>query len=127
MSLPQWSRTVSVVADGLRGLAVLTALWAIGEGVARWLSAVPLTGSLWGMIFLFVLLRSGLLPEAWVARASAALVRILGLLFVPVGVGIVAYGPLVIENAAALAVAIVVGSLATLAVAAATTAFIVRR
>ena len=99
--------------EALTGLLVLTGLWALGEGLVRLLPAIPLTGSLWGMTMLFALLSSGLLPEARVRLASAALIRVLGLLFVPVGVGIVAFGPLVVEHALAIVVAIVVGSVAT--------------
>lgn len=121
------SRTVAVLADALRGLLVLTALWAVGEALAALLPAVPLTGSLWGMVFLFVLLVSGWLPESYVRRAAAGLIRVLGLLFVPVGVGIVAYGDLVAQNALALVVAIAVGSFLTLLVVAAATTLAVRR
>lgn len=110
------------VLEALPGLLVLTLLWAAGEGLASLLPAVPLTGSLWGMAILFALLTSGALPERWVRSASAGLIRILGLLFVPVGVGIVAYGSLVADHALAIAVSIVAGSAATLlAVAAAVT------
>lgn len=108
-------------------MIILTLLWAVGEGLAALLPSVPLTGSLWGMVFLFALLSSGRLPERLVRRAAAALVRILGLLFVPVGVGIVAYGPLVMANAWALFAAIVVGSLLTMAVVAGATSLVVRR
>ena len=124
MSLPRSLRTL---ADALRGLFLLTALWAVGEGLVYLLPAVPLTGSLWGMLILFGLLASGVVPEAWVARMAAGLVRVLGLLFVPVGVGIVAYGPLVVNNAVALLVAIVAGSAVTLAIVALATALVVRR
>lgn len=121
------SQTVTVLVDALRGLVVLTLLWACGEGLAAVLPSVPLTGSLWGMVFLFALLWMGWLPEALIRRASAALLRVLGLLFVPVGVGIVAYGPLVVDNALALIVAIALGSLMTLLVVAAATTLALRR
>lgn len=127
MSWRSASQTVAVLADALRGLIVLTVLWAAGEALATLLPAVPLTGSLWGMVFLFLLLSAGWLPEAWIRRASAALIRVLGLLFVPVGVGIVAYGPLVIHNALALIVAIALGSLLTLMIVAAATTLAERR
>jgi holin-like protein len=99
------------------GLALLTAFWGAGAALAAWLPGVPLPGSLWGMLLLFAALRAGLLPEARVRRAAALLVRWLGLLFVPVGVGVAAYGELVARNLVALTVAIGVGSLLTLVVA----------
>ena len=121
------AHTVRIVVDALRGGVLLVALWAAGEGLATALPAVPLTGSLWGALILFALLSAGVLPEAWVRRAAAGLLRVLGLLFVPVGVGIVAYGPLVRSNAAALIAAIVLGSAATLAAAAWAAAVAMRR
>lgn len=115
------------LADLLRGGALLVAAWILGEGVATLLPWAPLPGSLWGMLLAFAALEAGWLPEARVRRASQTLVRLLGLLFVPVGVGVVAYGELVARHAVAIAVAIVLGSVVTLAVAAAAAAAIERR
>ncbi|MEX2501327.1 MAG: CidA/LrgA family protein [Trueperaceae bacterium] len=109
---------LAAARDLLLGLLLLTAAWAVGEGIAAVLAWLPLPGSVWGMLLLFGALQSGLLPEARVQRASALLVRWLGLLFVPVGVGIVAYGELVRTHAAAIVVAIGVGTVLTLAAAA---------
>ncbi len=107
------------LADLLVGGSLLVAAWALGEGVAALLPWAPLPGSLWGMLLAFAALEAGWLPEARIRRASQALVRLLGLLFVPVGVGVVAYGELVARHAVAIAVAIAAGSIITLLVAAA--------
>lgn len=112
-------RTVAAAADLAFGGAILVVLWGLGEGVARLLPWAPLPGSLWGMLLAFLALEAGIVPEARVRRAAAELVRWLGLLFVPVGVGVVAYGELVARHASAIAVAIVVGSAATLLASAA--------
>ena len=112
--------------DALLGGAVLTAFWALGEGVARLLPASPLPGSLWGMLALFAALSAGWLPERRVRRASAFLVRWLGLLFVPVGVGVVVYAELVARFAVAIGAAIVLGSLVTLLATAAAAAWTAR-
>jgi holin-like protein len=108
------SDAAAAVLDGAVGLAILSAFWAAGEGLARALPAAPLTGSLWGMLALFVALSGGWLPERRVRRAAAVLVRWLGLLFVPVGVGVLAYGELLARQAGAVALAIGAGSVATL-------------
>lgn len=100
--------------DALLGGALLSAFWAAGEGVARLLPASPLPGSLWGMLGLFGALSAGWLPERRVRSAASFLVRWLGLLFVPVGVGVVAYAELVARFAVAIGAAIVLGSLVTL-------------
>jgi len=109
------SDALATLLDAAAGLAILTAFWAAGEALARALPGTPLTGSLWGMLALFVALSAGWIPERRVRRAAAFLVRWLGLLFVPVGVGVVAYGELVVREAGAIALAIGVGSLATVA------------
>lgn len=107
------------LADLLVGGALLTVAWALGEGVAALLPWAPLPGSLWGMLLAFAALEAGWLPEARIRRAASTLVRLLGLLFVPVGVGVVAYGELFARHAAAIAVAIVAGSIVTLLASAA--------
>lgn len=111
------SRALDLLFDLARGVAVLTALWAVGAGL-RTVIALPLPGSLWGMVLLFLLLRLGWLPEAWVARAARTFLAALGLLFVPVGVGIVAYESLVRANLLPITVALLVGSAVTVCVAA---------
>ena len=118
---------MAVAADLALGGAILVALWWLGEGVARLLPWAPLPGSLWGMLLAFLALEVGIVPEARVRRAAATLVRWLGLLFVPVGVGVVAYGDLVARNAGAIAVAIAGGSAATLLASAAVADLLAKR
>lgn len=107
------------LVDLLVGGALLTFAWALGEGVAALVPWAPLPGSLWGMLLAFAALEAGWLPEARIRRAASTLVRLLGLLFVPVGVGVVAYGELVARHATAIAIAIVAGSIVTLLASAA--------
>jgi len=98
--------------------AAASALWILlfyllGEGFAHLFGLLP--GSLWGMLFLFLALRLGL-PEGAVAPAARVLLRWMPLFFVPVGVGVLAYGELLLSHAAAVALALVLGTLLTLAV-----------
>ncbi len=108
------------------GLVLLTALWAVGAGIAALTPWLPLPGSVWGMILLFLALERGWIPEVRVRRAAALLVRWLGLLFVPVGVGIAAYGPLVREQWLAIVLAVGLGTVLTLGVAAGAAALLAR-
>lgn len=110
----RWAEASGRAADTVVGVVVLTAFWLVGEGITYLLPASPLPGSLWGMVILFLALSSGRLPERRIRRGAALLVRWLGLLFVPVGVGVVAYGELVLRFAGAIALSIVLGSLLTL-------------
>lgn len=88
----------------LAGLALLVALdWA-----GRWIvvaTALPIPGSVVGMLLLLALLESSLLPVARVRAAAELLVRYLGLLYVPAGVAIILYVAAVRDSAIAIAVA----------------------
>lgn len=72
------------------GLGVLFAFAALGDILGRALR-LPLPGSVLGLVLLWSALGVGLVKLAWVARAADALLSVLGLLFVPAGVGLVAY------------------------------------
>ncbi len=82
---------------------------------------LPVPGPVLGMMLLFgaLLLRGRMRRRAEVpddlGRTADALLANLGLLFVPAGVGVVLYLPLLARNWAPLSLAVVVGTLATIA------------
>ena len=78
----------------LVGMAVLLAFWAAGEGLA-WAARLPLPGSVAGMLLLAGVLRLGWLPVERVRPAAELLIRYMGLLFVPPGVGLLLYFDLI--------------------------------
>ena len=78
----------------LVGMAVLLAFWAAGEGLAS-AARLPLPGSVAGMLLLAGALRLGWLPADRVRPAAELLIRHMGLLFVPPGVGLLLYFGLV--------------------------------
>ena len=98
-------------------LALLTLLsyQLVGEVVVR-AAHLPLPGPVLGMLLLFVTLlwRGG--AFAGVEEVSGTLLAHLALLFVPAGVGIVRYLPLLQREGAALGVVLLVSTLLTLAV-----------
>ncbi len=98
----------------LTALTLLLALQWAGDLVQRALPRVPLSGPLWGMLLLFALLALGVLRESWVQPAAEPLVGTMGLFFVPLGVGILAYGDLVGRHWPAIVLALVAGSTLTL-------------
>ncbi len=91
---------------------IIGVAWLAGEGLARVLGLLP--GSLWGMVLLFLALRFGL-PESAVSPAAGLLLRWMALFFVPVGVGVLAFAPLLLKHAAAVGLALGLGTLLTLA------------
>jgi holin-like protein len=106
----------------IRGLFILLAFQLVGEVAARGLG-LPAPGPVIGLALLVVAL--GLyqrwrpldeeaLAESDLGKAARGLLAALPLLFVPAGVGVVQYMGLLREQGLALAVALVVSTVATL-------------
>lgn len=87
-----------------------------GEFLSRGLH-LPVPGPVLGMILLLIGLlardREGQ-PPAALDEVANALLGNLGLLFVPAGVGVVLYGPLLARNWAPIAMAVLVGTVAAI-------------
>ncbi|AJJ22460.1 CidA/LrgA family protein [Yersinia enterocolitica] len=91
-------------------------LWA-GKAVTL-LLPISIPGSILGMLILFALLSSQILPSTWVKPGCHLLIRYMALLFVPIGVGVMQYydqltkqfGPIVVSCfVSTLVVMLVVG------------------
>jgi holin-like protein len=107
----------------LQGFFILLACQLLGESVSRGLH-VPVPGPVLGIMLLLLLLavrgwQTGEDParqDTALGFASDGLLRNLGLLFVPAGVGIVQSFHLVLANGFAVAVALIGSTLITLVV-----------
>ncbi|WP_341923985.1 CidA/LrgA family protein [Nocardioides psychrotolerans] len=109
----------------ITGLTWLLACQLVGEVLVRLLD-VPVPGPVVGMLLLLVVLRARKVgDDAAVVRAGTALLRHLQLLFIPAGVGVVAYAG-VIRDLLPLAVALVGSWLLGLAVVGWTTTLLER-
>ena len=98
----------------LIGIAWLWAFLGLGTFAVEALG-LPLPGSVAGMLLLWAALEVRVVRLEWLERGASSLLGVLGLLFVPAGVGLVQYagaGLLWI----AVAGAVLLGTLATLAV-----------
>ncbi len=104
----------------LQGWAILLALQAAGEVLARAL-ALPYPGPVVGMLLLWLALRSSAV-QARVGPVCEGLLAHLSLLFVPVGVGVMTHLPLLGAYGWQLALVIVLSTWIGLAV----TALVVR-
>src|SRR5215467_15986826 len=95
---PMASRKLLIIAAQLAAL--------IGISKAGYLAAtalhLPLPGNLVGMLFLFALLRSGLVPQAWIEQTSSILTRHLAFFFIPITVGLMGYSRLLIDSGVAV-------------------------
>lgn len=88
---------------------------------------LPLPGPVVGMLLLFVtlLVRGSISPT--LKETSQGLLRQLGLLFVPAGVGIITYFPLIQQEWLPIVATLIGSTLLTLGITALTMCFFVRR
>ncbi|MEO7335442.1 MAG: CidA/LrgA family protein [Caldimonas sp.] len=94
--------------NGLRGLAILLLLQAVGEGLTHALR-LPFPGPVVGLVLLLVALRWRRISEPVSATAEFLLAH-LSLLFVPVGVGVITHLDLVSRYGLQLLVVIVLST-----------------
>jgi holin-like protein len=100
---------------GAAGFGVLVVFLFAGEWVSR-LAALPIPGSVVGMVLLTVALRTGAVSPALVRDAAGLLLRHMGLLFVPAGAGVMRYTGLIQAEWPAILGAGVVSTLVVMAV-----------
>ena len=110
----------------LRGMAVLMAFQLAGELLAAGFHA-PVSGPIIGMalLVLWMMIVSGRVHDA-VASASDALLANMAVLFVPIGVGAMAYGEVFRQHWLLIAIAVVIGTAVTIATTALTAKFLSR-
>ena len=101
----------------LNAITLLLLFQLIGETIAR-VATLPLPGPVIGMALLFVTLTlRGNLPDS-LRSTAGGLLQHLSLLFVPAGVGVVLYLSLIADQWAAISVALLVSTVATISVSA---------
>jgi holin-like protein len=98
----------------LIGIAWLWAFVGLGTAAVDALG-LPLPGSVAGMLLLWAALEARIVKLDWLERGASSLLGVLGLLFVPAGVGLAQYAGARPLWLAVIAV-VLVGALATLAV-----------
>ena len=106
----------------IRGLIILLCFQGSGEIVSR-LFSLPVPGPVIGLVLLLTfLIRRGKV-DAPLDMVASALVRNLGVLFVPAAVGVVMFLPQLRANFWAISIALTVSVIATIAVSAAVLRF----
>ncbi|WP_457742000.1 CidA/LrgA family protein [Thermococcus sp.] len=95
------------------GLAVIFGFYALGELVSSYLN-LPVPGSVLGMLFLLFALLGGAVKLEWVENEAEFLVKNMSILFIPPGVGIVAYLGLIRTQILPISVALVLSFIVTL-------------
>lgn len=90
-------------------LLIYLSLFA-GNAIAL-LLPIAIPGSIIGMLILFALLSSQILPARWVKPGCQLLIRYMVLLFVPIGVGVMQYYDQIIDDLAPLVVSCLLSTL----------------
>ena len=99
----------------LKQIAIILAVSFLGE-VLNWLLPLPIPGSIYGMVILFVALMTGVIKLSSVKNAGDFLIDILPLLFIPPTVGLLEAWPVMQSFLGAI---IVISIVSTIIVAAA--------
>lgn len=94
---------------------VLIVLQLIGESIVQ-VSGLPVPGAIIGLILLYaILMVRGEIPDE-MSRTSGFLLQNLGVLFVPAGVGVVAYLPMIATQWWIILLVLLVSVCATIAI-----------
>ncbi|WP_280769220.1 CidA/LrgA family protein [Salipaludibacillus daqingensis] len=72
-------------------LMILWAIHQLGLFLTEWAS-IPLPGNVLGMVILFILLVSGIIPITWIERGAKLLIKHLTFFFIPICVGLMTLG-----------------------------------
>ena len=99
----------------MSAIFLLILLQLIGESIVQ-VSGLPIPGAIVGLILLYALLAwRGEIPGE-MSRTSGFLLQNLGVLFVPAGVGVIAYLPLIADQWWVILLVLLVSVCATVAV-----------
>jgi holin-like protein len=94
---------------------VLIVLQLIGESIVQ-LSGLPVPGAVIGLVLLYgLLVLRGQIPDE-MSQTSGFLLQNLGVLFVPVGVGVIAYLPMIAAQWWSILIVLLVSVTATIAI-----------
>jgi holin-like protein len=117
----------------LKKLALITiqtaALLLISEAGYVFVGALqlPLPGNLVGMLVLFALLTCGVIRLEWVEAGASMLVRHLAFFFIPIAVGLMAFGDLFVNYGVEIVLTLVLSAAIGICVAGLTSQVLSRR
>ena len=110
----------------MAAIFLLIALQLVGEVIVT-VTGLPIPGAVIGLVLLYIILsvRGGASEE--MTRTTGFLLDNLALLFVPAGVGVIAYLPLIASRWGMIAAALLVSVTVTIALTALTMSWLARR
>ena len=85
------------IIDFSRGILIILLFLSVGKFLGSYLPfAFP--SSIIGLILLFLSLNLGLIKVEWIMMSGSLLLKYLAVLFIPVGVGLINYLQLILDN-----------------------------
>ena len=102
-------------------IVFLWVVFQIGNYIVAFVG-VPLPGNVLGMLLLFTLLSTGVIPVSWVKEATDILLKHLAFFFIPIAVGLMVWGDLFAKSGVWLLLALIISA----AIAIAVTGFVVQ-
>ncbi len=105
---------------------LLIALQLVGEAIVT-VTGLPIPGAVIGLVLLYIILSVRGEASEEMTRTTGFLLDNLALLFVPAGVGVIAYLPLIADQWEMIVAALLVSVTVTIALTAATMSWLARR
>lgn len=95
--IPKLAKLLKTTAQYLVSMGLIfLCLWA-GVSLQDWLG-IAIPGSIFGLLILFALLASGIVPVDWVRPSAHLFIRYMILLFVPISVGLMVHFNMLATN-----------------------------
>ncbi|MFC0229319.1 CidA/LrgA family protein [Serratia aquatilis] len=94
----------------VRAIVLIYLSLFLGNAIAA-LLPIAIPGSIIGMLILFALLSTQIMPAKWVKPGCQLLIRYMVLLFVPIGVGVMNYYDQIVDDLAPLVVSCLISTL----------------
>lgn len=91
-------------------LFILWLLYIVSTWIVEWLK-LPIPGNVLGMMILFVLLLTGVMKLTWIEEAASFLLKHLLFFFIPITVGMMTLGSVLLENGMILMSILVISSI----------------
>ncbi|WP_354624769.1 CidA/LrgA family protein [Psychromonas sp. MME2] len=83
--------------DFLRGFLLILLFLIIGKVISAYLP-IPFPGSIIGLVLLFIGLSTSLVKSKWIMMSGNFILKYMALLFIPIGVGLLNYFELILDN-----------------------------
>ena len=110
----------------LAQLLLICFIYWVSEFVVTFLD-LPIPGNVFGLIFLFVLLLTGVVKVNYIERAAGFLNKHLAFFYIPFGVGLMNYGHLIKTNGISILVMIIGSSIIGLIVTSGSAQYLSRK